>query len=370
MKNQGSRSGEYDKRIATSCQLAPLQHSARSSGKFYSARMAIDILTLLLKFLGVSKSGYGYHHVARAILIIMNLCNFMYMIHGCYTLAVVYPESSEMTYLLYFTLASDVAYTVFIYVWGMTLVKRSPKHLNKITTTMNLNIAILIFTVIFTVKAVAEMLLGSELLDIYFCSFCSMVFEFYYPTFLRLQNYAVSLLVASNLMSDANEISAVTSEITRGNVHQCCAKIKRINKLINSRYNGFLAIFHFQYFLRLVGETPSVSASLQCGEGGHFLLLNLCQLHIFLLVISRADMVDKNLLKFKREVLRVTTMLRSDELTVFIRQKLGVEVNIGVKSVLCWKACLSYLSFCWSFAFMMFQLAITAKEVECWSAAE
>ena len=172
--------------------------------------------------------------------------------------------------------------------------------------------------------------------------------------------------VTSDLVSYADDIESMTYRLTLTNVERSCREILKLNRYLNSTFNRFLVIFHAQYFPLLVAQIPSVSSRLQCGEGGNFFFLCFAQLHIFLMVTSRTDLVEKTFGEFQRKVVHLTMVQRSDETILSLGQRLGLEVDIGFKSVLCWKRCFSSLSFRWSFAFMAFQLAITATPWSCW----
>lgn len=149
--------------------------------------MAFDALNFLLKITGVHRSANGYHRVARAILVVLDLCTVMYIIHGSYTLSQVF-ELSEMSYLMSFTVASDAACATFIYIWGESYAQRHSRRgpAERIVTVMNVNLAISMIMLVVALKSHMQILLGIPgFFDIYFCPPCSFLAESYYPSVLN-----------------------------------------------------------------------------------------------------------------------------------------------------------------------------------------
>lgn len=331
--------------------------------------MAIDILAFLLKAIGIFRLPCYGHYGLRLFLCSMDILACVYMVHVSF---IIIFESggaeSEMTYLMYTAYVSDFVYCTLVYIWGIRFAKRYKREFRD-TTLLRwayVNLGLMAIVDVTLGYSLVNYLTSAGVMDFYFCPICLGMMEFYYAVIMKLQCYSVCLLVSGNLLLIAKDLSAITSKLSISNFHESCEKIREINAHINDELHLFLVLFHVQYFVRLVGEIPSLAMSFQCGEGLYMVLENLGQLHVFLIVVHSCDLIEKRIQQFRRKILYFMVANRSDYLECFLRQTFGLEVDVGFSSVLSWNTCFSFLSFCWSFAFMTFQFAVVSKPWTCY----
>ena len=136
------------------------------------------------------------------------------------------------------------------------------------------------------VKTLLEYFLGPHPFDEHWCPNCVIINEVYFAAALKAEYHTISLMVISTLMSYAAEIENITSGFNRNNKKGSLRKIEQLNKAVNSQFTGFLAIFYVHYFMHLVGEVPSATASVQCKGGDYFFVQIMSQLYLFVLVIQ------------------------------------------------------------------------------------
>lgn len=331
--------------------------------------MAVDCLSFLLKTVGILDAPRYGHYGLRLLLCSVDILTCVYMVHLSYAIIeFMGGVESEMTYLMYAAYFSDMAFCTLVYMWGIRFAKRYRTEFRdtRVRRWAHVNLGLMALVEVFLAYSLVIHLATNEVKDFYFCPICHMVLEFYYAVVMKLQCYVVCLLVAGNLLLFAKDLGAINSELSLSNVHESCEKIREINSRLNDDLGSFFVLLHVQYFVRLVGEIPSLGMSLQCGEGLYMVLENLGQMQVVLVVVYSSDLIEKRIQQFRRKILYIMIANRSDYLECFLRQTFGLEMDVGFSSIMSWKTCFSFLSFCWGFAFMTFQFAVAAKPWKCW----
>lgn len=81
--------------------------------------MAADLLVPLLRIFAIAKSKNPPRHLTRVAILLLDAIVFSYDIHAFSALSEMIASTSEMTYLMYFTLTAEIACSASLYTLGV-----------------------------------------------------------------------------------------------------------------------------------------------------------------------------------------------------------------------------------------------------------
>lgn len=134
----------------------------------------------------------------------------------------------------------------------------------------------------------------------------------------------------------------------------CVRTMRTCDRKLHKVLTVLIVLVHVEYFVALVIDFAIwISEDLNCGYVRPYAILyNASQLHMFLMVVSGGEAVDRSLWLARRKARRRLVFGERLELRVFLR------CRYPYISTPNWQGCCTFIAICWSFALLVIQSAM------------
>lgn len=351
----------------------------------------LNILQWLLVTIGVYPSRHRrLHHLPRLLFCVVDAACVVYTMYVCIFLALTREANNEQSdYYLHFAIGCDIIFCGLIYIWGfrwasrLEISRKTGHRSNGIlgnTFPMNIynsnisnkNDAWMWMNLIFSIGAIVLAAVETSrstqyptLQHEYSNEVAFLVYGFVYGVLLKLHCFAVYFAVASRLSDVSRRIEHLTSTLNASNVHTRCRIAVQMHLKVNDELGSFLKFAHLLYFAKLIIEAPAQSSAAQCDKFFYVFVSFLCNLQVFLVLLSRGDWLAESFNGLRAKVRHELVAKRSVELEVFYRSEFGIFIGSSSGGPICWKNNFAFIGFVWSFTFIIVQLGMAIMPVEC-----
>lgn len=359
--------------------------SDRSSSCEVSDEMNVKVLQLLFYGLGLLPSRRQLHTIPRLSLTLAAVFCIGFIVYLCTTIEWTDGARHGVNrHLLYFAIGCDAAFCALIYFCGLrwtAALNRNQKASRPFRRTVEsflglgspatkdpwllVNLGISLGSVLLVAIETAYLIEYQQVHRTIIQPLATFTCIFLYGVVLKIHCFTVYFAVASRLTEISREIANLAESLTEVNVHARCRHATETHLRLNNELGSILKLIYVLYFAKLMIDAPAQSPLAQCNRYIFIFLSYISNLHVFLVIASRADHLFKSYDALRAKVRYQIVTQRSDELEIFYRSEFGVLIGVGSGGPICWKSCYAFIGFVWSFTFIIIQLVMTILPAEC-----